>query len=113
MAEDLVLVSRLFDLLDWLLPKSEKFPRAYRFTLTQRMMNAAMDCVDAVNSARSRRGEARRADLATADAALNRLRMYLRLAHRWQWLNDGQYEFVSEQVAEVGRLLGGWIRQAG
>jgi hypothetical protein len=37
----------------------------------------------------------------------------LRLAHRWQWLNDGQYEFVSEQVAEIGRLLGGWIRQAG
>ena len=28
-----------------------------------------------------------------------------------QWLNDGQYEHVSRQVAEVGRLLGGWMKQ--
>lgn len=47
-----------------------------------------------------------------ADAALDRLRLYLRLAHHWHWLNDGQYAHVSAQVAEIGRLLGGWIKQA-
>ena len=46
-----------------------------------------------------------------ADAALNTQRLYLRLAHRWHWLSDGQYEHVSKMVAEIGRLLGGWIRQ--
>lgn len=113
MTEDLVLLSRLSDLLVWLLPKSEKFPRAYRFTVTQRMMDAALDCQEAVFAARSHRGEARKASLRTADAALDRLRLYLRLAHRWQWLTDGQYEHAAEQVAEIGRLLGGWVRQAG
>ena len=113
MTEELVLLTRLFDLLAWLLPKSEKFPRSYRFTVTQRMMDAALDCQEAVFAAQSQRGDARKASLRTADAALNRLRLYLRLAHRWQWLNDGQYEHASEQVAEIGRLLGGWIRQAG
>jgi hypothetical protein len=34
----------------------------------------------------------------------------LRLAHRWRWLNDGQYEHVSRLVAEIGRLLGGWLK---
>ncbi|MBI4754477.1 MAG: diversity-generating retroelement protein Avd [Betaproteobacteria bacterium] len=113
MAEELVLFTRLFDLLAWLLPKAESFPKAYRFSVTQRLMDAALDCQEAVLSAQSQRGEARKAALRDADAALNRLRLYLRLAHHWRWLNDGQYEHVSAMVAEVGRLLGGWIRQAG
>jgi hypothetical protein len=43
---------------------------------------------------------------------LTKLRLYLRLAHRWQWLNDGQYEHVSRMVAEVGKLLGGWVKSS-
>lgn len=111
MAEELVLFTRLFDLLDWLLPKAERFPRVYRFTVTQRLMNAALDCQEAVFAAQSSRGARRLTFLQDADAALNRLRLYLRLIHRWRWLNDGQYAHVSAQVAEVGKLLGGWIKQ--
>jgi hypothetical protein len=36
------------------------------------------------------------------------LRLYLRLAHHWQWLSPGQYQHASRLVAEVGKLLGGW-----
>ena len=61
MAEELVLLTRLADLLGWLLPKSEKFPKSYRFTLTQRMMDAALDCQEAVFAAQSHRAEARKA----------------------------------------------------
>ncbi len=111
MAEEMILLTRLFDLLAWLLPKVEKFPKAHRFTVTQRVMDAALDCQDAVFLAQSRRGTRRLAALWDADTALNRLRLYLRLAHHWQWLSEGQYEHVSAQVAEIGRLLGGWIRQ--
>lgn len=28
-------------------------------------------------------------------------------------LNEGQYEDVSRQIAELGRLLGGWMKQEG
>lgn len=112
MAEELVLLTRLFDLLAWLLPKAERFPRVYRQTVTPRLMNAALDCQEAVFAAQSARGARRHEALREADAALNRLRLYLRLAHRWRWLNDGQYEHVSAQVAEIGKLLGGWIKQS-
>ena len=111
MPEDMVLLTRLFDLLAWLLPKAERFPRPFRQTVTQRLVDAALDCQEAVYAAQSARAGRRQAALADADAALNRLRLYLRLAHRWQWLNDGQYLHASGMVAEVGKLLGGWIRQ--
>jgi hypothetical protein len=111
MSEDMIILNRVFDLLEWLLPKGERFPRAYRHTVNQRLMDAALDLQEYLFEAQSRRGRGRQDALITADVALNRLRLYLRLAHRWRWLSDGQYEHVSRMVAEIGRLLGGWIRQ--
>jgi hypothetical protein len=112
MIDDMVVLTRVFDLLAWLMPKAEKFPRAYRFTVTQRLMNAALDLQEILFQAQSQRGRDRLIALRTADAALNRLRLYLRLAHHWRWLSDGQYRHVSEMVAEIGRLIGGWLKQA-
>ena len=39
---DMIILTRTFDLLTWLLPKAEKFPRVYHHTVIQRMMNAAL-----------------------------------------------------------------------
>jgi hypothetical protein len=111
MADEMIVLTRVYELLAWLLPKGEGFPRGYRHTVTRRLMDAAMDLQDGLFLAQTRRGAARRAVLADCDAALSRLRLYLRLAHHWRWLSDGQYEHVSLMVAEVGRLLGAWIRR--
>lgn len=109
--EELVILTRTFDLLTWLLPHAERFPSAQRFATTQRLQNAAFDFQEALFEANARAGAARLAHLEAADAHLNKLRLYLRLAHRWRWLSDGQYRHVSAMVAEIGRLLGGWLRQ--
>jgi len=111
MAEDMVIFARVFDMLEWLVPKGETFPRTFRHTVTARLLGAALDLPEQLFEAQSRRSKRRLEALAEADATLNKLRLYLRLAHRWRWLSDGQYEHVSRMVAEVGRLLGGWIRQ--
>ena len=112
MSDDMIIDGRLFDLLDWLLPKAERFPRVYRSTVTQRLMDAALDAHEAISDAHHIRCRPRLNRLRSADSALDRLRLYLRLIHHWRWLNHGQYEHVSHLVAEIGRLLGGWIRQA-
>jgi hypothetical protein len=112
MPDEMIILTRTFDLLDWLLPKSERFPKPYRYTVTQRLMDAALDFQEALFEARSQGGSTRQKYLRSADADLNKLRLYLRLVHRWKWINDGQYEHVSEMIAEIGKLLGGWMRQS-
>lgn len=109
--EEMVIQVRTFDLLTWLLPKAEKFPRLYRHTLTQRMMNVALIFQETLIIAQSYRGRERLRQLRECDALLNQLRLYLRLVHHWHWLSDGQYQHVSLIVAEIGRLLGGWLKQ--
>ena len=54
------------------------------------------------------RGHKRVELLTEADGYLSKIRVYLRLAHRRQWLNPGQYQHAGQMVAEVGKLLGGW-----
>ncbi|MCP4536634.1 MAG: four helix bundle protein [Chloroflexi bacterium] len=55
-------------------------------------------------------GRARLELLRQADAELDKVRLYLRLVVRWEWLSEGQYHHVSQMVKEIGKLLGGWIK---
>ncbi len=83
------------------------FPRAHRHTLTQRLLDAAFDLRERLEEANLRRPK-RMERLAEADAALGKVRLYVRLAVRFGWLTTGQYEHASGMIAEIGRLLGGW-----
>jgi hypothetical protein len=107
-SQEMPIFSRSFDLLTWLLPATNHFPRAHRHSFTRRLLDAAFDLREALESANLRRGRARQDWLVSADDALARLRVYLRLASHWGWLKPGQYEHVATMVAEIGRLLGGW-----
>ena len=118
MAEELVLLTRLFDLLAWLLPKAERFPKSYRFTVTQRMMDAALDCQEAVLSAQSQRGDARRGALRAADTDLNRLLHPSRIigferqsipARQHSSCGDRQAARRLDQAVEQSRSVSLWI----
>lgn len=106
--QEMPIFTRTFDFLTWLLPVTNNFPRAHRHNVTQRLLDAAFDLRERLEEANVRRGTARGERLERADESLAKIRLYLRLAARWGWLSGGQYRHVSEMVAEIGRLLGGW-----
>ncbi len=109
--QEMPIFSRTFDLLTWLLPVTNHFPRAHRHTFTHRLLAAAFELRERLEEANLRRGRARTERLHRADEALARLRLYLRLAVQWHWLSAGQYQHVAKMTTEVGRLLGGWLQQ--
>jgi hypothetical protein len=106
--QEMPIFVRTFDFLTWLLPITNNFPRAHRFSFTRRLLDAAFDLYERLEEANHRWGAARTTQLEEADAALDKVRMYLRLAARWEWLSAGQYRHAAGMVAEIGRLLGGW-----
>lgn len=105
------LFARLHDLLQWLLQHAVKFPRNQRFLLAQRVVQQAFALEDALVAA-STCGHLITEKLAEADAALVGLRRTLLLCHELGHLSPGQYRHVSQLVAEVGRLLGGWKKSS-
>ncbi len=108
--KEMPIFTRTFDLITWLLPVTNNFPRAHRHTATKRLLDAVFDLREYLEEANLRRGRARKERLDRADEALARVRLYIRLVERWGWLSQGQYKHVAIMVAEIGRLLGGWFK---
>ncbi|MEW6031222.1 MAG: diversity-generating retroelement protein Avd [Chloroflexota bacterium] len=106
--QEMPIFTRTFDFLTWLLPITNKFPTAHRHTFTKRLLDAAFDLREQLEAANHRMGNERIVYLKSADETLDRIRTYLRLAAKWEWLSQGQYQHVANMVAEIGRLLGGW-----
>lgn len=70
-------LTRTFDLLAWLLHVSSRFPRIHRFTLTQRLLDAAFDLRERLEAAQLRRGRARMVDMCwRVEQALYLMRRY-------------------------------------
>jgi four helix bundle protein len=100
--------TRTYDLLKWLIPATVKFPRQQRFVLAASLQDAAFafqaEIYEAVYT------DQPKSILLKADGTLARLRTNLRLSHDLGLLGEGQYRHVSGMVNEIGKLLGGWLK---
>ena len=101
---------RTYDLLLWLIPQVQKFPREHRFTLSERIQRLALDFQDSLVAAGKAQGAARLERLRQADLQLAQLRVWIRLARDLQALSIRRYEHAARLVSEIGRLLGAWIQ---
>jgi hypothetical protein len=100
-----------YQLLNWLIPTVDKFPRAQRFLLGDRIQATALDVLEALIEATYTRD--RRAHLACANLGLEKLRFFMRLAHEQRHLDLRRYEHAARAIDEVGRLVGGWAKASG
>ena len=102
---------RTHDLILWMIPHVQKFPRAHRFGLGERVQRLLLDFQDSLVAAGKSRADARRASLQGADIQLEQLRVWIRISRELNLITLAQYEHVSRSISEVGRLLGAWIKQ--
>ena len=105
---EMPIFAKTYDFLAWLVLLTNNFPRAQRYAVTQRLLDAALDYLERLVEANAVRGATRMKLLEAADAEMGKVRLYLRLAHHWRWITSGQYEHAGRLIAELGRLLGGW-----
>jgi len=103
---------RTYDFLLWFIPHVQKFPRIYRFTLSERMQRLAFDFQDSLVAAGKNQGHGRFEKLRLADIQLEQLRVWIRFARDNQLLTIKQYEHASRGMAEMGRLLGAWLKRS-
>lgn len=107
--------SRAFDLARHTLELVERFPRHRRAVLGRRLEEQALDLHESLARAARRQSSGdvagARAALDDADVALVTYSFALRLAGDVKLLSVGELGVFAEQVAELGRLIGGWSRK--
>ncbi len=109
-SEPAIVVQKAYDWTLWILPKVEKFPKGYRFSIGQNLVTYSlellMNLVDATYQARNA------APLGAAVRDVNRVRYLIRLSMDLKLLNPAGYEFASKGLDEIGRMTGGWLKSS-
>jgi hypothetical protein len=105
-----VVVQKAYDWNIWVFPHVEKFPKSYRFSLGENLVNGSlsllMNLVDATYHTRNTGA------LGNAVRDVNRLRYLVRMSKDLKVLSSGSYEFAAKGLDEIGRMTGGWFRSA-
>ncbi|MCP5091412.1 MAG: diversity-generating retroelement protein Avd [Gammaproteobacteria bacterium] len=102
------------ELLRWLIPHLDKFPRNRRFTLGERLETELLEVLAAcVSAAYAKR---KQTFLEQASQRLAVAQHLWRLAYELQTILGQRYQVGSKQLVSLGAQVGGWLklaRQAG
>ncbi|GAB6141932.1 hypothetical protein JCM14076_26610 [Methylosoma difficile] len=100
-------VQACHELLLWMIPQLDKFPRARRFTLGSQIETGLLSVLGhLVEAAYSKQ---KHAALRLANRQLEVNRHLWRLAHELQIISTKSYEHGSQLMNNMGRQIGGWL----
>lgn len=85
-------------------------PKADRYTLWQRAENLILDILEGILLASQLPKSGKLRPLEEVSTKLNILRVFLRLAKDVKALDIKKLVVLQEDVDEIGRMLGGWIK---
>ena len=109
MDDELPIFVKWFETISWLCVVVEKFPKRVRGTLSDRILNLALDIFEDFVEARYTKFKA--PILKRANLRLEKLRLLLRVCHEQKILPHQSYKHGAYRINEVGQMLGGWIKQ--
>ncbi|MFO0702987.1 MAG: diversity-generating retroelement protein Avd [Candidatus Andersenbacteria bacterium] len=87
-------------------------PRFSRHTLGEKIDNLFLELLELLLRARYTAREQKVGVITAASAKLDTLKYLLQVAWQLKLIETRQYEHVSAPLVEVGKMLGGWHRQA-
>jgi len=109
MAEELKVIQKSYDFCKWLMGHTSKFPKSQRFSLAVRLENLFLGFLEHLVVANHRKNKLPL--LHAADEELIQVRLLIRLSHDQKFINTNSYEFAAQSLDEIGKMLGGWIKQ--
>ena len=101
-------VQACHELIRWLIPQLDKFPRVRRFTLGERLERALLDVLELLLEAAYTRTKL--PALQRANLRLEVARHLWRLTHELEVISTRRYAYGARLMDELGRQLGGWLR---
>ena len=86
------------------------FPKRDKYVLGTRIENYVVDMLEYLLQASKQPKACKLPTLLQADQRLEMLKIFIRLALEIKIIDDKKYLPLQERLAEIGRMLGGWIK---
>jgi len=107
--EDLPIFIKWIDFVKWLLVTTEKFPKKTRFTFVDHLTRLSLLVVEDLVEARY--SKSKKPLLKRINMNIEKIRVLLRICFELKVLSRKSYEYGSRSINEVGKMLGGWLKQ--
>lgn len=105
---DIPIFTKLYEFYNLLTQAISRFPKIKRYTLGQEIDKQTILCIEILLSIPSQ--ENKIISLKQLSIKIDLLKVLLRLAKDNQCLAEKDYLSLQVNLAEIGRMLGGWIR---
>ena len=87
------------------------YPKSLRFNLADRLTNTTLDVLERIIEAIYTRQ--RRSILVEANLGLEKIRALLHISVERRCISIRQYEHISGEIQEAGKMIGGWLKTCG
>ena len=108
MFQNLPIFEKTYELILWLYPLINKFPKSQRFVLGQQIEIAVLEIMKSIIYANQEK--CKTPILSKISVDLDILRILIRLSHDLKFIGIRQYRFAAERINEIGKMLGGWLK---
>lgn len=86
----------------------DTFPKKARYTLGDKIDRYFLDILELISIATYQKPEEKIMTLAKAILKLDSLKFFLQIAWETRLIDNNKYILLSEQLLELGKILGGW-----
>jgi len=109
MIEDMKIFHKTYEFIKWVHTLLNKFPKSEKYTMAQKIENTSLNFLESI--IQSNNDFDKKESLQKAIIELDKLRIFFRLSKDLQFISFAQYEYGSNLINEIGRMLGGWYKK--
>lgn len=107
--EELPVIQKTYDLIRWYVPILNRLPRDHKFMLGNRIIANLYELLEGLIAARY--ANPKLSVLQPLNSKVDILRYQSRLLLDFGLISVQRYEYASKLLTEIGKELGGWIKQ--
>lgn len=108
MAEKENVITRTYDMLLYIMPLLEQFPKKYKYFLAEKIQSNILEIMEDLIEAYYTKGDSKKALLNKVNIHLEKLRYEVRLSKDLRCINVKRYELWQRKINEIGQQVGSW-----
>ena len=107
---DLPIFQKTYDTYKLIHHYRKDIPKIDRYTLWQKLEDACLQVLEGLLEANTQLGDMKVRSLKHTSQKVDLMRMFVRLAQETKCIDQKKYLALQALLDEIGRMLGGWIK---
>lgn len=108
---DLPIIHKLIEIYKLWQEFLPNFPKSSKYTLGEKVDRYFLETIELIYLASYQPAEKKLVYIEKSSSKLDLTKFFLRIAWETKSLDNRKYILLSEKLDEIGKMLGGWIRQ--